>query len=112
MPEISSEERGRRAFQMHRERAVDSAIEKIRESMGPSWRAFSTQEIELLRYMLGEAWVATGRATWERFAFSRLTRKELDEVIALGARARKKEIPEQEAAGEVSRILHRTVSSL
>lgn len=111
MPEISSDERGRRAFQLHRERAVDNAVEKIRESTGPAWRALSTSDIELLRYMLGECWVATGKATWERFSFSRLTRKDLEELISLGARVRRKEMTEVEAVEGAVRILQRTLSA-
>ncbi|MDH7592937.1 MAG: hypothetical protein QHG99_01090 [Methanomicrobiales archaeon] len=110
MPEISSDERGRRAFQLHREKAVDNAIEKIRESTGPAWRALSTSEIELLRYMLGESWVATGKATWERFSFSRLTRKDLEEMISLGASVRRREKTEGEAVERVIGILQRTLS--
>ncbi len=109
VPEISEEERGRRAFQLHRDRAVDAAIERIRESLGPSWRSFSQAEVELLRYLLGESWIATGRRTWERFSFSRLDAKRVAAIIELGRKVRKKEKEEQAAIGEVLRILESSI---
>ena len=41
MPDVTSDERGRRIFQIHKERAVEAAIEKIRHNPGSKWSAFS-----------------------------------------------------------------------
>ena len=34
MPDVTDDERGRRVFQIHKEMAVETAIEKIRQTMG------------------------------------------------------------------------------
>ena len=105
MPEVTSDERGRRVFQIHKEKAAEDAIDKIRESLGPDWKIFTSSDVEILRYMLGETWVSLDRDTWEKCAFSRLKRPQLDAIIQIGRRVNRKEVREDHGIGEVSRIL-------
>ncbi len=105
MPEVTSDERGRRIFQMHKEKAAENAIEKIRRSMGLDWKVFTSSDIEILKYILGETWVSLERDTWEKCAFSRLKRSELESIIRIGKSVKRKERREDRGIEEVSRIL-------
>lgn len=105
MPEVTSDERGRRLFQMHKEKAAENAIEKIRRSMGLDWKVFTSSDVEILKHILGETWVSLERDTWEKCAFSRLKRSELESIIRIGKSVKKKEIREDRGIEEVSRIL-------
>ncbi len=70
MPDVTNDERGRRIFQIHKERAVEMALEKIRHNPGSEIGAFSAEDIRTLNYILGEAWVSVGRQIWELSAKS------------------------------------------
>ncbi len=105
MPEVSSDERGRRVFQIHKEKAAEDAIEKIRQSMGLDWKVFTSSDVDILKYILGETWVSLARDTWERCAFSRLKRSQLESIIRIGKRVKRKEMREDRGIDEVSRIL-------
>ena len=56
MPDVTNDERGRRIFQLHKERAVEAALEKIRLNPKSDWATFSQQDIKSLSTMLGETW--------------------------------------------------------
>ena len=105
MPEVTSDERGRRVFQIHKEKAAEKAMEKIRKSQGPDWKVFSSSEVEILKYILEETWVALERDTWEKCAFSRLKRSQLESIIEIGKLVKKKEMREDSGVEMVSRIL-------
>jgi hypothetical protein len=105
MPEVTSDERGRRVFQIHKERAAEDAIEKIRKSLGLDWKVFPSTDVEILRYILEETWVSLDRETWEKCAFSRLKKSELESIIRIGKQVRRREMREDRGIDEVSRIL-------
>ena len=105
MPEVTSDERGRRVFQIHKERAAEKAIEKIRQALGLDWKVFSSTEVDILRYILEETWVALDRETWGKCAFSRLKRSELESIIRIGKQVKGREMREDRGIEEVSRIL-------
>jgi len=88
MPPTSDEELGRRRFQLYREQAVESAIEKIRHAPAAEWHSFSPPEYTLLREILGELWIALAREKWERYAFSTLTGRDIRDLLTLAHRAR------------------------
>ena len=77
MPEVTTDERGRRKFQLHKEKAVEAAVEKIRQNLGSEWTIFSQQDVMTLTYILGEAWVSVERSIWEQSSFTRLTKKDI-----------------------------------
>jgi hypothetical protein len=62
MPEAHDEEVGRRLFQIHREKAVEVALEKIRRKMPTEWKSFTSKDIDVLKHILGEAWSASSGA--------------------------------------------------
>ena len=107
MPEARDEEVGRRVFQIQKEKAVLPqilAVEKIRQNLGKDWKLFSGSEKEMLRKVLGQTWISTEREVWERCAFSRMTRRDLDELILIGE--------ELEEHGDIEEVLERVQSIL
>lgn len=105
MPSVTNDERGRRIFQIHKERAVETAIEKVRQNLGSDWDEFSQKEIQTLKEILGEAWVSIERSVWEQSAFTRLTRNDLENVIRIGMQVKDKKIREETAIEEIGKIL-------
>ena len=105
MPEVSSDERGRRVFQIHKEKAAENAMEKIRKSLGRDWEVFNSTDLEALKYILEETWVSLERDSWEKCAFSRLKKSQLESIIEIGKLVKKKEIREDSGVEMVSRIL-------
>lgn len=105
MPEVTDDERGRRVFQIHKDMAVEKAVEKIRENIGQDWKLYSTRDIDILKYILGESWISLNRRTWEGFAFTRLTRENIDEIIRIGKDIRGKNRLEADAVTDVVNIL-------
>ena len=69
MPEAKDEEVGRRLFQIHREKAVEVALEKIRRKMPAEWKSFTSADIDVLKQILGEVWVCIKRSEWDRHLF-------------------------------------------
>jgi hypothetical protein len=107
MPEVTDDERGRRVFQIHREMAVEKALEKIRQSIGQDWKIYSTTDIDFLKYLLGECWISLDRRKWDGFTFTRLSRDNLNEIIRMAKEVRKKERQETEVIRDVIEILSR-----
>ena len=109
MPDVTNDERGRRIFQLHKERAVETAIEKIRHNPGSGLSAFSPQDIKTLNYILGETWVSVGRQIWEQSSFTRLTRKDLEEIISIGNDVNSKKLREDEGVNKICGILRGSI---
>jgi hypothetical protein len=109
MPEITNDERGRRIFQLHKEKAVEVALEKIRRSPRSGWADLSPHDIATLTFILGVAWVSVERNTWNQCSFSKLTRKDLEKIIRIGDNMEKKSVREETAVNEVSKILKEVV---
>lgn len=105
MPDVTNDERGRRIFQLHKERAVEMALEKVRRSAKSGWAAFSPQDIKTLTNILGEAWVSIERSTWEQCSFSRLNRKDLEEIISIGNDVKNNKMREETAVDKICTIL-------
>jgi len=104
---VTDDERGRRVFQIHREMAVEKALEKIRQSIGQDWKIYSTTDIDFLKYLLGECWISLDRRKWDGFTFTRLSRDNLNEIIRMAKEVRKKERQETEVIRDVIEILSR-----
>ena len=101
MPEVRDEEVGRRLFQIHKEKAVEVALEKIRRKMPLEWKAFTSSDVDILKYILGEAWVCIKRSEWEGISFAKLTQKDLKAIIEIANQVSSKEKPEKTAVDEV-----------
>jgi hypothetical protein len=107
MPDVTEDERGRRVFQITREMAVETALDKIRQSVGQDWKLYSVSDIVLLKYMLGESWVSMNRSSWGRCTFSRLLREDLDAIIRIGKEVKNRKRLEGDAVREMNEILRR-----
>ncbi len=107
MPDVSDQERGRRFFQLQKQKHAEEALDRVRKSLGDTWKGLTLPEIRILRLMLGEAWVFTDRKDWENYSFARLSLNDLDEILRIGRSCERKEKNEPDAAREVSGILKR-----
>ena len=107
MPDVTDEERGRRVFQIHKEMAVETALEKIRQSLGQDWKLYSVYDIDILKFMLGESWVSMDRQSWGRCTFSRLDREDIDAIVNIGKGVKNGKRMEGDAVREMSEIIKR-----
>ncbi len=101
MPEAHDEEVGRRLFQIHKEKAVEVALEKTRRKMPVEWQSFTSSDVDTLKYILGEAWVSIKRSDWESVSFATLTKSDLEAIIRVAKQVSNKEKPERVAIDEV-----------
>jgi hypothetical protein len=58
-----------------------------------------------LTKILGETWVSVERSTWEQCSFSRLTRRDLDEIIRIGNDVKSERMREETAVNKICTIL-------
>ena len=107
MPDVTDDERGRRVFQIHKEMAVETAVEKIRQNMGQDWKLYSVSDIDVLKYMLGESWVSMDRKSWGQCTFSRLGREDIDAIIRIGKQVKSRKRMEGDAVREMNEVLKR-----
>ncbi len=101
MPTAHDEEVGRRLFQVHKEKAVEVALEKTRRKMPLEWQSFTSSDVDMLKYMLGEAWISIGRSDWESISFATLTKADLDTILSTAKQVDNKEKLEKIAVDEV-----------
>ena len=106
MPDVSRTEVGRRIFQLRKEKSVEKAVDMIRQHLGPDWKSFSQDEIKIVQYLLGNAWVYIERSTWDSFAFSKITDRDMRAIIYIGHELELKKIDEKKALIEVTKILN------
>jgi len=105
MPEVKYEEVGRRLFQIHKEKAAEAVVEKIRRKMPSEWTSFTSSDIDLLKHILGEAWVSIKRTEWESISFTKLTKNDLQGIIQVAKQVRNKEKAGKMAIDEISHSL-------
>jgi hypothetical protein len=70
---------------------------------------FSPDDIDLLKYMFGETWVAMERRDWSACSFTMLTQKDVQEIVEIGKRVKQREILENTGIGEVISILRKYI---
>ena len=109
MPGAHDEELGRRLFITNREKAVEDAIRKIRNSLGHSWDVFSPSDIADLSWILGELWVGVNRGEWATYAFSRLTRNDIDTLVAIVRKTGKNHGMDPGSTRDAKEILQKTL---
>ena len=84
MGSISSEELGRRRFQVLRDKAAEQALEKIRKSFLERGSGLTVQETVVIRDVLREIWSGIDPVAWQSFSFSRLTEDDISTTLAAG----------------------------
>jgi len=81
-PDVTDEEIGMRTFQIRKARAVERAMERMRQGLKSEWSQFSMHEVEAIGWVLGEMWAYVARAEWEDLHFSNLTVTDLRRILA------------------------------
>jgi hypothetical protein len=79
--EVTDEEIGMRTFQIRKARAVERAMERMRQGLKSEWSLFSLAEIEALGWVLGELWAYVARAEWEDLHFSKLKSADIRDIL-------------------------------
>jgi hypothetical protein len=81
-PDVTDEEIGMRTFQIRKARAVERAMERMRQGLKTEWSLLSLAEIEALGWVLGELWAYVARAEWEDLHFSKLKTTDIRDILA------------------------------
>jgi hypothetical protein len=105
MPEVSKTEIGRRFYKIQKDKGVEKAIAKVRRSMGVDWQLYTHDDIEALKYILGQSWVYIDRDAWEKISFSQLTMTDVRALITAGNDALNKKVSEETAVETSKKIL-------
>lgn len=83
MSPINEDNLGRRRFLLHRDKAVEHALERVRHAGKSEWEFLSAEERATLKSGLAEIWINTTHERWHQYCFSTLTRKDILELVAL-----------------------------
>ncbi len=83
-PDITDEEIGIRSFQLRKRRAVERAMEKIRQKLSKSFSELNTQDVEVLQWVLGETWALMGQYEWDHIYFSNMDMGIALKIIEIG----------------------------
>jgi hypothetical protein len=83
-PDLTDEDIGMRAFQLRKAKAVERAMERIRQGLKADWAMFTQRDLNDLNWILGELWAYEKRADWEDLHFSKLTAEDVQSLIADG----------------------------
>lgn len=105
MPEVSKAEIGRRYYKMQKDKGVEKAMAKVRRNMGADWQLYTHDDIEALKYILGQSWVYIDRDAWEKISFSQLTMTDVGALITAGKDALNKKVSEEAAVETGKKIL-------
>ncbi len=74
---------GRRRYLLHRDKAVEEALERIRRAEGSGWETLTPEERTGLKTALSEIWENCGQGRWQQFCFSALNKAAVLELIRL-----------------------------
>lgn len=80
-PDVTSEEIGMRTYQLRRSRAVERAMERLRQGLRSDYAELSPSEVEALGWVFGELWAYVSRAEWDDLHFSKLDRGDIDRIL-------------------------------
>jgi hypothetical protein len=85
---------GRRRFLLHRDKAVEHALERIRRAPDSRWETLTPEEREGLKEVLAEIWENCERRRWEQYCFSIMTKDDIRQLITIrnDVRARHQQI--------------------
>lgn len=104
-PEVTDEEIGMRAFQLRKSRAVEHAMERIRQGLGPDWATLSIKDIETLNWALGQVWAHLARPQWAEIRFTSLSMEQARSMIGIAKRIMGHEILGHQGLEEIDAIL-------
>lgn len=104
-PEVTDEEIGMRAFQLRKSRAVEHAMERIRQGLGTDWSTLSVKDIETLNWALGQVWAHLARPEWAQIAFTSLGKEKIGDIIGIANRILGHEILGHQGLEEIDAII-------
>jgi hypothetical protein len=74
---------GRRRFLLHRDKAVEHALERIRHAPHAGWETLSPDERAGLKSALTEIWENCGQERWQQYCFSTLTKSDILKLVSI-----------------------------
>jgi hypothetical protein len=105
MPDVTHQEVGRRLYHVHREKRVERAVKKIQQGMGPEWRSFTQDDIQLLGHLLQCTWNVIDQKVWDDIPFGKLTKGEVQKILSLGEGVGPEKSPDKKVVEEIKKIL-------
>lgn len=87
-PDIRDEDIGMRAFQIRKAKAVERAMDRLRQGIQASWAMFTQRDLADLGWIVGELWAYEKRADWEELHFSKLTPEDVVEIVGISRQLR------------------------
>ena len=96
---------GRRRFQLHRDKAVEQSLEKIRRAPDSGWETLTPEQRAGLKAALSEIWENCERGRWEQYCFSTMTQSDILRLIALNDEVRARHQQICDVRGDVEAIL-------
>ena len=83
MSHTTGDDLGRRRFLLHRDKAVEEALEKIRRSEDSGWDSLTPEERAWLKNALAEIWENCDHSRWNEFCFSAMKHSAIFDLISL-----------------------------
>jgi hypothetical protein len=80
-PDVTDEEIGMRTFQIRKARAVERAMERMRQGLKSEWAGLSLTEVDAIGWVLGEMWAYVAHAEWDELHFSKLTMVDIRHLL-------------------------------
>lgn len=105
MSRTTEDNLGRRRYLLHRDKAVEHALERIRHAQGAGWEALTSQERAGLKASLTEIWENCGHERWQQYCFSTLTKADILRLIDLVSNAKGRHSQSCESREAVEAIL-------
>lgn len=87
--ELNDEDLGIRAFKVKRAKAVERAIQMVRQGLGSGWSELTTEEIEELEWVLGELWAYLAHSVWDELHFGLLAMRDIIKILTFGSQLRR-----------------------
>lgn len=81
--DITDEDIGMRAFQIRKAKAVERAVDRLRQGIRDSWSMFTQRDLSDLGWIVGELWAYEKRADWEDLHFSKLSAEDVVGIIGM-----------------------------
>lgn len=82
-PELNDEDIGMRAFQVRKAKAVERAMDRLRQGLKHHWGMLTPKDLDDLSWIFGELWAFEKRADWEELHFSALKPEDVQAILQL-----------------------------
>lgn len=105
MSSTTEDNLGRRRFQLHRDKAVEQSLEKIRRAPDSGWETLTSEQRTRLKAVLADIWENSEQRRWEQYCFSTITRPDILRLITLADETRARHQQVCDARGDFEAIL-------